>query len=242
MVWGDTKIGLRKILDKHIDDFRNFSGNTPLEKISNALDEMIKNGKMVNKNGVITVWHKKGDEYYKLGISQCFNNSGENKWIITSYEATREKDKTFGNVLFTDKRPLANSSNNIIPKNTDSLNRKDAPISAYPHQNRLTVEASSTSPQTAPFRGSMPKQNLNNDKIKDGFTTQGMVKNIVSSGIGGGIGAYSAPEDKKLEGFIIGALGGMGASNLGGISHSAVNLVKNMIKTPKGIDRAIEKK
>ena len=153
-----------------------------------------------------------------------------------------EKDKTFGDVLFTDKRPLANSSNNIIPKNTDSLNRKDAPISAYPHQNRLTVEASSTSPQTAPFRGSMPKQNLNNDKIKDGFTTQGMVKNIVSSGIGGGIGAYSAPEDKKLEGFIIGALGGMGASNFGGISHSAVNLVKNMIKTPKGIDRAIEKK
>ena len=34
---------------------------------------------MVNKNGVITVWHKKGDEYYKLGISQGFNNSGENK-------------------------------------------------------------------------------------------------------------------------------------------------------------------
>lgn len=66
-------------------------------------------------------------------------------------------------------------------------------------------------------------------------------KNIVSSGIGGGIGAYSAPEDKKLEGFIIGALGGMGASNFGGISHSAVNLVKNMIKTPKGIDKAIEK-
>ena len=149
---------------------------------------------MVNKNGVITVWHKKGDEYYKLGISQGFNNSGENKQIIISYEATREKDKTFGDVFFTNKRLLSNSSGDIIPKNTDSPNKKDAPISAYPHQNRLTAEASSTSPQTAPFRGSMPKQNLNNDKIKDGFTTQGVAKNIIVSEIGGEIRAYLAHE------------------------------------------------
>lgn len=124
--------------------------------------------------------------------------------IIASYEATRGKDKTFGDVFFTNKRLLSNSSGDIIPKNTYNPNMKDAPISAYPHQNKLTAEASSTSPQTAPFRGSMPKQNLNNDKIKDGFTTQSMAKNIVAGGIGRGIGAYSAPSDKKLEGFVIG--------------------------------------
>lgn len=99
-------------------------------------------------------------------------------------------------------------------------------------------EASSTSPQTASFDGSMPKQNLNN-KIKGGFTIQSMVKNIVSSGIDGGIGTYSTSEDKKLEGFIMGALSGVGASNFGGISHSAVNLVKNMINAPKVIDKTI---
>ena len=114
--------------------------------------------------------------------------------VIASYEATRGKDKTFGDVFFTNKRLLSNSSGDIIPKNTDSLNRKDAPISGYPHQNRLTAEASSTSPQTAPFRGSMPKQNLDNDKIKDGFTTQGMAKNIIVSEIGGEIRAYLAHE------------------------------------------------
>ncbi|PKZ29857.1 hypothetical protein CYJ41_02910 [Campylobacter ureolyticus] len=103
---------------------------------------------------------------------------------------------------------------------------------------RMPPEPSSAS---NPSGGIIQKQSLNNNKMKGGFTTQAMVKNIVSSGIGGGIGAYSAPNDKKLEGFIIGALGGMGASNFGGISHSAVNLVKNMIKTPKGIDKAIEK-
>lgn len=103
---------------------------------------------------------------------------------------------------------------------------------------RMPPEPSSASNPSGKI---IQNQSLNNNKMKGGFTTQAMVKNIVSSGIGGGIGAYSAPEDKKLEGFIIGALGGMGASNFGGISHSAVNLVKNMIKAPKGIDKAIEK-
>ena len=49
-------------------------------------------------------------------------------------------------------------------------------LSAYPHQNRLTAEASSTSPQTGSFDDSMPKQNLNNNKMKGGFTTQAMAK------------------------------------------------------------------
>ena len=41
LVWDDIKIGLRKILDKHADDFRNFNGNTSLEKISNVSDEIL---------------------------------------------------------------------------------------------------------------------------------------------------------------------------------------------------------
>lgn len=43
---------------KHPDDFRNFSGDTPIEKLANTLDEIAKNGKIVNKNGVITVYKK----------------------------------------------------------------------------------------------------------------------------------------------------------------------------------------
>ena len=45
----------------------------------------------------------------------------------------------------------------------------------------------------------------------------------------------------KNEGFTIRVLGGMGASNFGGISGSVVNLVKNMIKTLKEIDKSFEK-
>ncbi|MCR8685611.1 hypothetical protein [Campylobacter ureolyticus] len=55
---------------------------------------------------------------------QGFNNGGENKWIITSYEITREKDKTFSDAFFTDKLPLTNSSERYYAKNTDNLNMK----------------------------------------------------------------------------------------------------------------------
>ena len=51
----------------------------------------------------------------------------------------------------------------------------------------------------------IPQNTLSNNKMKGGFTTQAMAKNIVAGGVGGGIGAYSAPSDKKLEGFTIGA-------------------------------------
>ena len=117
------------------------------------------------------------------------------------------------------------------------------PLSAYytqPATNNKIITFYSDRNLKDPMKFKNPNLQDNN-KMKGGFTTQAMAKNIVAGGIGGGIGAYSAPEDKKLEGFIIGALGGMGASNFGEISHSAVNLVKNMIKTPKGIDKAIEK-
>ena len=121
----------------------------------------------------------------------------------------------------------------------DEIKGNTTNLSAY--SDKFKGELTSSHPSLTSNADNIPQNTFNNDKMKGGFTTQAMAKNIVAGGIGGGIGAYSAPEDKKLEGFIIGALGGMGASNFGEISHSAVNLVKNMIKTPKGIDKAIEK-
>lgn len=212
LVWGDIKIGLRKILDKHINDFSEFGND--INAVGKALDEIISKGTLVNKNGVETIWYKKGDNFYLVGLAKGYKKVGDNKWIITSYKKTKGD----------------------IP---DEVKGNTANLSAY--SGKFKGELTSSHPPLTSNADTIPKNTLNNNKMKGGFTTQAMVKNIVSSGIGGGIGAYSAPNDKKLEGFIIGALGGMGASNFGGISHSAVNLVKNMIKTPKGIDKAIEK-
>ena len=46
---------------------------------------------------------------------------GKNQWRVTAYETAREKDKTFGDVLFADKRPLSNpnKSNPTTKKQTN---------------------------------------------------------------------------------------------------------------------------
>ena len=55
-----------------------------------------------------TLFGTKNNIYHKLGLSQGFCGVGKNQWRVTAYETTREKDKTFGDVLFADKRPLSN--------------------------------------------------------------------------------------------------------------------------------------
>ena len=204
LVWGDIKIGLRKILDKHIDDFSEFGND--INAVGKALDTIISKGKLTTNAGVHTIVFKTEKGTYRVGLGKGWFDKGDNNWVITAYKL----DKPSGSVSRPSSQVVKGDGTNLRP---NGLSNAD----------------------------NIPQNTLNNNKMKGGFTTQAMVKNIVSSGIGGGIGAYSAPNDKKLEGFIIGALGGMGASNFGGISHSAVNLVKNMIKTPKGIDKAIEK-
>ncbi|WP_349666188.1 LPD23 domain-containing protein, partial [Helicobacter bilis] len=116
LVWGEVKgkgkeakgYGLAKIIEKHGDEFKD---------IAKEIDKIIQNGKVITQNGVSTIWYKKDENIYKLGISKGFHKKGDNNWIITSYKAEREKDKTFGDALFTDKHPLPNSSD-IIPQQT----------------------------------------------------------------------------------------------------------------------------
>ncbi|CUU89099.1 Uncharacterised protein [Campylobacter hyointestinalis] len=80
LVWGNDKIGLNKIILKHLDDFKSFGG------IENGLNEIITNGKIINENGVDTIWYKKENDYYIVGLSKGFNGTRNNNWVITSYK------------------------------------------------------------------------------------------------------------------------------------------------------------
>ncbi|EOW0927044.1 PBECR2 nuclease fold domain-containing protein, partial [Campylobacter upsaliensis] len=91
LVWGDEKIGLKKIIEKHLSDFENFGGKDEAEKMVNALNEIIENGKIITENGINTLWLKKDDEYYLIGLSRGWSGKGENEWIITSYKKTKGK-------------------------------------------------------------------------------------------------------------------------------------------------------
>ncbi|GAB0173914.1 hypothetical protein NHP164001_19360 [Helicobacter trogontum] len=116
LVWGDSKMGLQKIITKHIDDFNDFAGETKEAKLANGLSEIVENGKVVSENGVNTIWYKRGDDYYLVGLSKGFNGIGENEWIITSYE---KRDLT------------ANQKADINSKIQDSDTKALSPVSEF---------------------------------------------------------------------------------------------------------------
>lgn len=83
LVWGDEKIGLNKIIEKHKADFDKFGG------VDKGLSEIIKRGVVIERGGVYSVWLKNGDDYYVAGLSKGWKNQGENKWLITAYKKTK---------------------------------------------------------------------------------------------------------------------------------------------------------
>lgn len=86
VVWGNKEIGLNKIIEKHSKDFESFGG------VEKGLAEIIEKGKNINENGVDTIWYKKGDDYYAVGLSKGFKNQGDNSWVITAYEKKNLSD------------------------------------------------------------------------------------------------------------------------------------------------------
>ncbi|MDY2822685.1 MAG: PBECR2 nuclease fold domain-containing protein, partial [Helicobacter sp.] len=130
LVWGEVKgsgkdakgFGLSKILEKHIDDFKDFVGDTKEAKLVNGINEIIENGKVVkDSNGRTTIVY---NDYFKIGLKQ--NWKGEttpNNWVITAYEDTqqKERDKIIHSDSFTKGETLPlNSKEDSTTKNTTS--------------------------------------------------------------------------------------------------------------------------
>ena len=120
LVWGDDKIGLQKIIAKH----------------SNDLSEIIKQGKVFEKNNVKTIWHKKDDAYYAVGLSKGWYGKGDNEWVITGYKKAKLTNKdlqaikeVFGSNIETlsvlnkikESGTLDSTTNKIIPQSPNAL-------------------------------------------------------------------------------------------------------------------------
>lgn len=132
LVWGDDKIGLQKIITKHSNDFTSFGEGQ--KGIINGLSETIKQGKVFEKNNVKTIWHKKDDAYYAVGLSKGWYGKGDNEWVITGYKKTKGeipkeiKGDTANLSAYSDKfNPLLTSkdeplnSTDIIPQSPNTL-------------------------------------------------------------------------------------------------------------------------
>ncbi|WP_143000265.1 MULTISPECIES: hypothetical protein [unclassified Helicobacter] len=107
LVWGDSAIGLKKIIEKHLDDFKIWGEGQ--EGLIKGINEIIESGKLIDENGIKTIWHKKGDDYYLVGLSKGFNGKGKNLWVITSYHKTNPSDK---------QRKYFDSSSEALSANT----------------------------------------------------------------------------------------------------------------------------
>ncbi|WP_459177921.1 putative barnase/colicin E5 family endoribonuclease, partial [Helicobacter ailurogastricus] len=79
--------GLSKIVEKHLEDFSPFVGDTPLEKLGHGIEEIIKSGDLVtDQAGVKTIILKDNGREFRVGVSQGWEHKGKNYWIVTAYE------------------------------------------------------------------------------------------------------------------------------------------------------------
>ena len=56
--------------------------------MANGINEIIEKGKIVSDSGIDTIWYKKGDSYFLVGLSKGFKGIGDNSWVVTSYKKT----------------------------------------------------------------------------------------------------------------------------------------------------------
>ena len=77
LVWGDDKVGLQKIITKHPNDFTSFGEGE--RGIINGLSEIIENGTVLDAQGVKTIWYKKDNAYYAVGLSKGWYGKGDNQ-------------------------------------------------------------------------------------------------------------------------------------------------------------------
>ncbi|WP_456237301.1 putative barnase/colicin E5 family endoribonuclease, partial [Helicobacter vulpis] len=85
---------LSKIVEKHLDDFSGFEGGTPLEKLGNGIEEIVKNGKIVKRQGRTEAYNIEHNGFI-VGVNKSYDKKGDNYWIVTAFDkATPLGEKT----------------------------------------------------------------------------------------------------------------------------------------------------
>ncbi|UTC51009.1 hypothetical protein [Treponema sp. OMZ 855] len=84
VVWGNEKIGLQKIIAKHLNDFEPFGAGE--QGVVYGIGEIVDKGTLKENNGVNTITYEKDGRSFRVGLTKGWNGKGENQWIITAYE------------------------------------------------------------------------------------------------------------------------------------------------------------
>ncbi|BEG57495.1 hypothetical protein NHP21005_11830 [Helicobacter sp. NHP21005] len=90
---------MSKIVEKHLEDFSPFAGDTPLEKLGHGIEEIIRSGDLVtDQAGVKTIILKDKGKEFRVGVSQGWEHKGKNYWIVTAYENRKSPAQKFDQV------------------------------------------------------------------------------------------------------------------------------------------------
>ncbi|WP_163566003.1 hypothetical protein [Helicobacter suis] len=137
LVWGEIRDqsgklkghGLAKIVEKHLDDFKGFEGNSALEKLGNGLEEIVREGDVVKRVGredAYNITHKG----FIVGINKGYDKQGNNYWIVTAFDRSKPiQEKTIRTARVNDltKEPNNPSLNSKDISTTPPLKNQDRP-------------------------------------------------------------------------------------------------------------------
>ena len=84
VVWGNEKVGLQKIIAKHLNDFEPFGAGE--QGVIHGIGEIVNKGTLKETNGVNTITYEKDGRSFRVGLTRGWDGKGKNQWIITAYE------------------------------------------------------------------------------------------------------------------------------------------------------------
>lgn len=137
LVWGNDEIGLKKIINKHLNDFADFKGDTAQGKLANALSEIIAKGNLEKTHNGFNV----NFNGYIVGLNRGWNENGikigDNKWIVTAFDNNKEISEKATATNFTRGAAQPQNLDEIIP---NSNSQSQAPQKSLLEQARENTE------------------------------------------------------------------------------------------------------
>ena len=137
LVWGNDEIGLKKIINKHLNDFADFKGDTAQDKLANALSEIIAKGNLEKTHNGFNV----NFNGYIVGLNRGWNENGvkigDNKWIVTAFDNNKEISEKATATNFTRGAAQPQNLDEIIP---NSNSQSQAPQKSLLEQARENTE------------------------------------------------------------------------------------------------------
>ncbi|MCR2099721.1 DUF3519 domain-containing protein, partial [Campylobacter upsaliensis] len=110
LVWGDSKKGLRHILNKHGGEFEN---------LARELSEAVENGKIVKDDkGRLRLEY----ENKIVGIKDNWKGEKTNHWVVTAYVKKEKEASLYASTSFTKGEALPLNSKESIAQKAKSEN------------------------------------------------------------------------------------------------------------------------